>query len=113
MIRYFLFVFILGILVVVACYVLYGQQVPTAGSAVYSGSLAVTTTAQALPNHAVRQVCIETLASVVAYVGPSGVTTANGYELDGTSICLNVNNTAAVSIIAGGNVAATWVATTN
>jgi len=75
----------------------------TASTAILSGQVAVTATAQALPSNTTQSVCVKALEanSIKVYVGPSGVTTSNGMELSaGDGWCTSVSNSNAIYVIA-------------
>ena len=100
---------------------LWSQAVLVGGSKVISGQLSVTTTAASIPANAVRSVCLTVASgsSNTVVIGGSGVTTTTGYELQKSattiqpSVCLNVDNTAAVFAVSSGTGTLDWVATTN
>ena len=96
------------------------QAVLVSGSTVLSGQASVTATAAALPNNAVRSVCLTVASgsSNTAFVGGSSVSTTTGFEIQKSSasvqptVCLNVNNTAAVFAVSSGTATLDWIATT-
>jgi hypothetical protein len=72
-------------------------------STVFSGQQAVTASAVALASNAAKGVCIRAIISSVVpvYIGPSGVTTSTGTQLNpGESLCLPVTNTNLLYVIA-------------
>ena len=72
-------------------------------SAILSDQQAVTGSAVALATHATRSVCVKALVSnmINVFVGPAGVTTANGFLLaPGESFCIPANNTNLFFVIA-------------
>ncbi len=111
---------IAAVLLILAIPYLASQAVLVSGATVISGQASVTATAAALPNNAVRSVCL-TVASGsanTAFIGGSGVTTTTGFEIQKSaatlfpSVCLNVNNTAAIFAVSSGTATLDWVATT-
>lgn len=77
---------------------------------VISGQQAVTTSAVALATNSAKGACVRSSinSTVTVYLGPSGVTTSTGHELNpGDSVCLPVSNTNllfAISTSTGGTV---------
>lgn len=77
---------------------------------VFSGQQAVTTSSVALPTNSSKGVCVRSSinSTVTIYIGPSGVTTSTGHELNpGDSVCIPVSNTNllfAISTATGGTV---------
>ena len=73
------------------------------GSTIYSGQQTLTTSAAALPSHALANgvvITAETTNTGTVYVGPSGVTTSTGYPLvAGQSISYAINNLSSIYII--------------
>jgi hypothetical protein len=80
------------------------RQAP--GASIVAGQQAVTGSAVALPTVSVRQVCVTHIegGSVnTIFVGPTGVTTANGFPLvSGATACLPVDNVNDLFVIASG-----------
>jgi hypothetical protein len=85
-----------------------------ANNTVTAGQQAVTGTAAALPSNAAHNGCVQALGAntINVYVGPSTVTTANGFPLaPGQTVCEPVNNIGTLYVIAsttGASVA--WIA---
>ena len=84
-------------------------------AAILSGQQAVTGSAVALATNTVKNICIKALLgnTINVYVGPTGVTTATGYELDpGANVCMPVTNTNLPFVIASTTGASvSWIAT--
>lgn len=92
------------------------QPVQSVGNgAVLSNQQAVTGTAAALASNSCRKALVKALAAnaINVYVGPTGVTTATGFELaPGESVSLDVSNTNLIFVIASTTGASVcWVAT--
>jgi hypothetical protein len=88
----------------------------TPGASIVSGQQAVTASAVALPSVATRGVCVKHVeggSQSVIYVGPTGVTTANGWPIaQGEGVCYQVDSVADLFVIAastGSSVAYTGV----
>lgn len=88
----------------------------TPGASIVSGQQAVTASAVALPVVATRGVCVKHVeggSQSVIYVGPTGVTTANGWPIaQGEGVCYQVDSVADLFVIAastGSSVAYTGV----
>lgn len=76
---------------------------PTGFGSIIASQQAVTATAAALPSNAVHGFCVKALGTntITIYVGPTGVTTSNGYPLAaGDSICYQASNTSVAFVIA-------------
>lgn len=109
-----------ALLFLIAPVYLDSQAVLVAGSTVISGQASVTTTAAALPNNPVRSVCLTVASgsSNTAFIGGSAVSTTTGFEIQKSAatlfptVCLNVNNTAAIFAVSSGTATLDWVATT-
>lgn len=70
---------------------------------IFTGRQAVTATAAALSSHPSGEFCVKaSLANLISvFIGPAGVTTANGQELaPGESACLRISNTNLVYVVA-------------
>jgi hypothetical protein len=70
---------------------------------VVSGQQSVTGSAVALPSNSVKGVCVRSssASTLKVYIGPSGVSTSTGHELNpGDSVCLPVSNTNLLYVIA-------------
>lgn len=92
------------------------QPVQIAGSGtVLSNQQAVTASAVALATNTCKSITVKALAGngINVYVGPTGVTTATGFELaPGDSVSLPVTNTNLVFVIAAATGASvSWIAT--
>ena len=75
-------------------------------TAIATGQQAVTSSAVALPSSAGKLVCLRVKAggTQIVYFGPSGVTTANGQELNiGDSYCETFDNANRIFVIAAGS----------
>jgi hypothetical protein len=92
------------------------DQTPVANpSLIYSGQLTLSTSAAALPNHALMQTLTITAGNTntgKVFIGPSGVTSSTGYVLSaGGSVSLTVSNSNVIYVL-GANTSDTisWIA---
>jgi hypothetical protein len=79
------------------------QPVAFATGTPFSGQQAVTASAAALPSNAARAVCVKAASSnaISVYIGPSGVSTSTGLELEpGDKVCAPVANSNVLYVVA-------------